>query len=104
MRHDTEKTKYFNALEKSRIIKGIVNYFYSEDIVNKGLFILHGPQVVYKHNQNFSITQRACAIWKWDFVQILTFKRSFVWKNLSLDWAPLIANCLCKDVNKINQM
>ena len=55
MRHDTEKTKYFNALEKSRIIKGIVNYFYSEDIVNKGLFILHGPQVVYKHNQNFSI-------------------------------------------------
>ena len=55
MRHDTEKTKTFNALGKNMIIKGIVDYCCSEDIVNKGLFILHGPQVVYKHHQNFSI-------------------------------------------------
>ena len=55
MRHDTEKTKTFNALGKNKIIKGIVDYCCSEDIVNKGLFILHGPQVVYKHHQNFSI-------------------------------------------------
>ena len=56
MGHNINEKNFFNNLLKKRIMNELVDYRCSEKNVKKGSFIFHQHQVVYKHHQNFGLT------------------------------------------------